>query len=111
MQRGEVWWARLPEPVGRRPVLLLSRNQMRSTQSEHPSRLRLSPRERPAINVRNIPVEVPLDSSDGMPRSCAVNVDDVVTIPKSALTELITALTLEKMVLVRRALIYALDIR
>ena len=26
MKRGEVWWANLPKPVGRRPVVLLSRN-------------------------------------------------------------------------------------
>ena len=104
MQRGEVWWARLPEPVGRRPVLLLSRNTVYAVRAS----ITVAPI---TTRIRNIPVEVPLDSSDGMPRSCAVNVDDVVTIPKSALTELITALTLEKMVLVRRALIYALDIR
>ena len=104
MQRGEVWWARLPEPVGRRPVLLLSRNAVYAVRAS----ITVAPI---TTRIRNIPVEVPLDSSDGMPRSCAVNIDDVVTIPKSALTELITALTLEKMVLVRRALIYALDIR
>ena len=104
MQRGEVWWARLPEPVGRRPVLLLSRNAVYAVRAS----ITVAPI---TTRIRNIPVEVPLDSSDGMPRPCAVNVDDVVTIPKSALTELITALTLEKMVLVRRALIYALDIR
>lgn len=104
MQRGEVWWARLPEPVGRRPVLLLSRNAVYAVRAS----ITVAPI---TTRIRNMPVEVPLDSSDGMPRSCAVNVDDVVTIPKSALTELITALTLEKMVLVRRALIYALDVR
>ena len=27
MRRGEVWWADLPPPAGRRPVLLLSRNE------------------------------------------------------------------------------------
>lgn len=27
MRRGEVWWADLPAPVGRRPVLLLSRDR------------------------------------------------------------------------------------
>jgi mRNA-degrading endonuclease toxin of MazEF toxin-antitoxin module len=27
MKRGEVWWADLPAPVGRRPVLLLSRDR------------------------------------------------------------------------------------
>jgi mRNA interferase MazF len=28
MKRGQVWWAHLPRPVGRRPVLLLSRDSM-----------------------------------------------------------------------------------
>jgi hypothetical protein len=27
MLRGEIWWAKLPPPVGRDPVLLLSRNE------------------------------------------------------------------------------------
>jgi len=27
MRRGEIWWAELPAPGGRRPVLLLSRNE------------------------------------------------------------------------------------
>ena len=27
MERGEIWWADLPPPSGRRPVLLLSRNE------------------------------------------------------------------------------------
>ena len=27
MKRGEIWWADLPPPVGRRPVLLLSRDR------------------------------------------------------------------------------------
>ncbi len=26
MKQFEIWWADLPEPVGKRPVLLLSRN-------------------------------------------------------------------------------------
>src|SRR5207247_499941 len=27
MRRGEVWWAQLPPPVGRRPVVLVSRDE------------------------------------------------------------------------------------
>ena len=27
MKRGEVWWANLPQPLGRRPVVLLSRDE------------------------------------------------------------------------------------
>ena len=26
MKRGEIWWARLPPPTGRRPVALVSRD-------------------------------------------------------------------------------------
>ena len=26
MRRGEIWWANLPIPAGRRPVVLVSRN-------------------------------------------------------------------------------------
>ena len=33
MQRGEIWWANLPEPIGRRPVLLLSRNEACKTRN------------------------------------------------------------------------------
>ena len=33
MMRGEVWWANLPPPIGRRPVLLLSRNRAYSVPS------------------------------------------------------------------------------
>ena len=27
MRRGDLWWADLPKPAGRRPVVLLSRNE------------------------------------------------------------------------------------
>jgi len=27
MRRGDVWWAELPAPSGRRPVVLLTRNE------------------------------------------------------------------------------------
>ena len=28
MHRGEVWWADLPKPVGRRPALILTRDEV-----------------------------------------------------------------------------------
>ena len=27
MKQGEIWWAELPKPAGRRPVILLSRDE------------------------------------------------------------------------------------
>lgn len=104
MQRGEVWWADLPPPIGRRPVVLLSRD--------------VAYRVRTSITVgivtriaRNIPVEVPLGIEDGMPQQCVVNLDDILTIPKARLTERITMLSPQKMTAVARAIIFALDLK
>jgi len=103
MRRGEIWWANLPAPVGRRPVLLLSRDAAYAV--------------RTAVTVavitrtiRHIPVEVPLDVEDGMPENCVVNVDSIMTIPKSLLTGRITVLSHDKIALVNRAILFALDI-
>jgi len=104
VRRGEVWWAELPPPIGRRPVVLLSRD--------------VAYRVRTSVTVaiitrvaRNIPVEVPLGPEDGMPRRCVVNLDDILTIPKARLAERITTLSPEKMAAVARAVVYALDLK
>lgn len=104
MRRGEVWWADLPPPIGRRPVVLLSRD--------------VAYRVRTSITVgivtrvaRNIPVEVPLGTEDGMPQQCVVNLDDILTIPKTRLAERITMLSPQKMTAVARAVIFALDLK
>ena len=46
--------------------------------------------------IRNIPVEVPLDRSDGMPVRCVVNLDDITTLPKVLIKQRITALSAGK---------------
>jgi len=104
MRRGEVWWADLPPPVGRRPVVLLSRD--------------VAYRVRTSITValvtrvaRSIPVEVPLGPEDGMPQKCVVNLDDILTIPKARLAARINALSPQKMTAVARAVIFALDLK
>ena len=104
MQRGEVWWAELPPPIGRRPVVLLSRD--------------VAYRVRTSITVgivtriaRNIPVEVPLGTEDGMPQQCVVNLDDILTIPKARLAGRITMLSPQKMTAVAKAVIFALDLK
>ena len=101
MRRGEVWWASLPGPAGRRPVLLLSRNeayQLRSLVTVAPLTTR----------IRKIPVEVPLGPTDGLPRECVVNLDSLVTIRKSSLQGRIAALTSLKLHAVEHALRFAL---
>ena len=103
MERGEVWWADLPKPVGRRPVIILSRNraiQVRDyvTVAEITS------------TIRHIPVEVKLGQEDGLPKICVVNLDVINTIPKKLLTERIALLALSKLKLVEEALQFALDL-
>ena len=75
MRRGEVWWAQLTGPAGRRPVVLLSRNEayaIRELVTVAPVTTR----------VRQIPTEVPLGPAEGLPKSCVVNLDTITTIPR-----------------------------
>jgi mRNA interferase MazF len=103
LRRGEVWWSELPPPAGRRPVLLLSRNSAYSVRTS----VTVAAVTR---TIRDIPVEVLLGLEDGMPVKCVVNLDEILTIPKTRLTERITALSPEKMSAVAKAIIFALDL-
>ncbi len=103
MRRGEVWWADQPEPIGRRPVVLLSRDE--------------AYRVRNAVTIaqitttiRNIPVEVYLDESDGLPKRCVVNLDTITTIRKDLLRERICILRPEKLEQINRAIRFALGL-
>ncbi|PIP47613.1 MAG: hypothetical protein COX14_05645 [Chloroflexi bacterium CG23_combo_of_CG06-09_8_20_14_all_45_10] len=60
--------------------------------------------------VRHIPVEVPLGVEDGMPEKCVVNLDSIMTIPKPLLSERITMLSHDKIALVNRAVLFALEL-
>ncbi|MBI4399069.1 MAG: type II toxin-antitoxin system PemK/MazF family toxin [Candidatus Omnitrophica bacterium] len=104
MQRGEVWWAQLPKPAGRRPVLILSRDKAIQVR-QHITIAEIT------RTVRNIPVEVALGLSDGLPQSCVVNLDVVNTIPKQILVKCITILGLSQMEKVETALKFALDLQ
>ncbi len=104
MRRGEVWWAELPAPVGRRPVVLLSRNaayRVRELVTVAPVTTR----------VRGIPSEVPLGSDEGLPRACAANLDSIATIPKRSLASRISMLSPSKLAHVERALHFSLGLR
>jgi mRNA interferase MazF len=101
MKRGEVWWARLPAPAGRRPVVLVSRD------AAYAVRASVTVVE-VSTTVRGIDSEVPLGIRDGLPRKCVANTDNVVTIPKRWLDERIAALRSEKVVLLDEALRFSL---
>jgi len=101
MRRGEVWWAELPPPAGRRPVVLLSRNDAYAVREL----VTVAP---VTTRVRRIPTEVALGRADGLPRACVANLDGITTIPKQLLTQRLAALAPGKLAAVERALRFAL---
>jgi mRNA interferase MazF len=103
MKRGEIWWADLGSPAGRRPVLLLSRDEAYAIRTA----ITVAPL---TTTIRGIPVEVPLDVKDGLPRPCVVNLDSIATIPKRRLESRVAALSAAKLSLVAEAIRFALDL-
>jgi mRNA interferase MazF len=60
--------------------------------------------------VRAIPSEVPLGRADGVPRSCVINTDNLVTIPKSLLESKLAALRAERILELDAALRFSLGL-
>ena len=103
MKRGEVWWTEQPQPIGRRPVLLLSRDEAYQVRNAVTI-------AQITTTIRDIPVEVFLDEKDGLPQKCVVNLDTITTIRKAILTKRISSLSSEKMEQIDKAIKFALAI-
>jgi mRNA interferase MazF len=101
MKRGEIWWAEQDPPAGRRPVLLLSRDEAYSVREL----ITVAP---VTTRIRHIPSEVPLGIEDGLPRPCVINLDTITTIAKVSLRDRITVLNQEKQKAVETALHFVL---
>jgi mRNA interferase MazF len=74
MDRSEIWWADLPPPIGRRPVLILTRSAAVAIRNQVVI-------AQVTTTAHNIPAEVALARADGMPRDCVVNCDVLMTVP------------------------------
>jgi mRNA interferase MazF len=103
LKRGEIWWAELEPPAGRRPVLLLSRDEAYSVREL----VTVAP---VTTRVRHIPTEVFLTLEDGLPKPCVINLDAVATIAKASLRDRLTILNPEKQKAVDIALHFALGL-
>ena len=94
--RGEVVWLEL-EQEGRRPVVVLTRDEAIST-------LRNVVVALVTRTIRGIDTEVQIGPADGMPVECAISLDNLRTVPRSLLTQPITRLDAARMNEVCRAL-------
>lgn len=104
MKRGEVWWADLGPPAGRRLVLLLSRDEAYSVRA-------LVIVAVLTTRIRGIPSEVPLGPGDDLPRACVANLDTITPIAKASLNERLTSLSAEKLKTVEVAIHFALGLQ
>jgi len=101
VRRGEIWWAELEPPIGRRPVVLLSRNEAYNVRSL----VIVAP---VTTRIRHIPSEVPLGIDDGMPQDCVANLDTITTIPKDCFQSRLTILSTKKLKEVEAAIRFAI---
>lgn len=101
MKQYEIWWADLPKPVGRRPVLLLTRTSAYGY-------LNKAIVAEITTTIRGIPQEVPLGVLEGLGLSVA-NLDNIHVVAKKLLEERAGVLSLARQREVKRALGYALD--
>ena len=104
MTRGEIYWADLGPPAGRRPVIVLSRSAAISVLSA----VVVAPASR---TIRGIASEVPMGPPEGLPEVCVASCDNLLTVPKDRFeTDPLGALGLEKTIALDRALRFAIEI-
>lgn len=101
MKQYEIWWADLPAPVGRRPVLLLTR----SPAYRYLNKVIVA---EITTTIRGIPQELPVGESEGLVPSVA-NFDNIHVVAKHLLVSRAGVLAASREREVKRSLGYALD--
>ncbi len=94
MQRGDIWWADLPEPHGsgpgfRRPVLIVQSDAFNRSRIGTVLVVPFSSNLKLADAPGNVFV---VRSASGLERDSVANVSQVLALPKSALSERVEAL-------------------
>ena len=102
MRQYEIRWANLPHPIGRRPVLLMTRaagyNYLNKVIVVEIT-----------STVRGIRQEVPLGKKEGLQHLSVANMDNLHIVPKSLLGDRIGMVGSGREAEIKRALGYALD--
>ena len=101
MRQYELRWANLPAPIGRRPVLLLTRT------AAYAYLAKVIVGE-VTSTVRKIPQEVAVGRREGLRHASVVNFDNVHVVPTACLGDRIGALSASRELEVKRALGHAL---
>jgi mRNA interferase MazF len=100
VRRGEIRWYTFALPDKRRPVLILSRNEV----IDYLNEIIVVPATR---TIRGLATEVVLTPDDGMPLVSALNFDHVALAQRSRIGNVICSLPSERWPEVQRALMIA----
>ena len=93
----------MPGPIGRRPVVLVSRDEAyRGRNSVTVAEV--------TTKVRGLSIEVALGKEEGLPKGCVVNLNALYTIEKALLTDYAGILSSDKIEQMNAALRIALDL-
>ena len=103
--RGDIIWADLGPPAGRRPVCVLTRDAA----IEVLTALTCAPITR---TIRGIRSEVEVGPDEGLPEPSIISCDSLITVPVAALDpEPVGQVDLEGRIRLDQALRYALDVQ
>jgi len=89
MERGDIWWAQLPDPVAsepgfRRPVVIVQSNAFNRSKIQTLIALVLTSN----LRLAEAPGNVLIPASDsGLPKDSVANVSQVITVDRTFLTE------------------------
>jgi mRNA interferase MazF len=99
--RGQIWMFAFPRPDKKRPVLVLTRQDMIS-------RLHTVTVAPLTSTVRGVPSEVVIGTESGLKDRSAVNLHHLGTVPRAGLRTFVGTVPAETMEQVREALLFAL---
>lgn len=99
--RGEIWMFAFPKPDKKRPVLILTRQDMIG-------RLHTVTVAPISSTIRGVPTEVVVGTEAGLKQTSAVNLHHVATVPRAGLRSFVGVVPKQGMDQVRDALLFAL---
>jgi len=102
MKQFDIVWADLPAPIGRRPVLVLTR----SAGYAYLNKIIIA---EVTSTIRHIPQEVTLGKPEGLLHPSVANFDNIHVVPKASLGGPIGSISPRRHRECKRALGYALD--
>jgi mRNA interferase MazF len=112
MQRGDIWWANLPEPTGsaagyRRPVLVIQADAFTKSRIATVIIVAITSNLRLAVAPGN--VFLPATES-GLPKDSVINVSQIITLDKSMLDEYVDRISATTLTQVEEGIRLVLDV-